>query len=324
MKTIIFVSAVIVAGLLFSCDKVDNPLKKEGPTGVDWSLYPGGDSITYVQAGLWPTFTPNANTLRNVVIEDFTGHQCVNCPGATANMEQLIATNPVRIYGVAIHAGSTGMTSFQEVDADFPNHLYCDEGLEIGTFFGSIIGSTFIGNPAFCVNRVKANGQFTSNAGSAIANKTNNCLASALKVNIQAASNYFASTRGLFLHTEVDKLDQSITSDLCIVVYVIEDSLIGPQIVKIEDDPDGSPDDPTVADGTHNNYVHRDIMRGCIDGRAFGRTLGAAELNANGKYYVNYSYKIPDELEAENMHLVIYVYDKTTMEIYQVIKHEIE
>ncbi|MDH4471628.1 MAG: Omp28-related outer membrane protein [Fluviicola sp.] len=322
----ILVASVLLAGILVgsSCDRVTNINPQTTSTTLDWSLYPGGDSLTYVQNNLWPSFTPNTNTLRNVLIEDFTGHQCVNCPDATANMEQLIATNPSRIYGVAIHAGATGLTSFQEVNADFPNHLYCDEGLEIGTFFGSIPGSDFFGNPKFCVNRVIANDQFMSNAGSAIANKTTNCLASGLKVNIQAASNYFASTRGLFLHTEVDQLDQSITSDLGIVVYVIEDSLIGRQTVQPEDDPDGGAGpNGTDPDGKHNTYIHRDIMRGCIDGRAFGRTLGTADLNANGKYYVNYSYRIPDELEVENMHLVIYVYDKITKEIYQTIKHEI-
>ena len=321
----LYLSLVLVVGaILFSCDKVTNTHEKNTGSGLDWSLYPGGDSITYVQAGLWPAFTDNANMLRNVLIEDFTGHQCFNCPGQTANMEQLIATNPTRIYGVAIHSGPIGMTGFQELNALYPNELFCDAGLEIGTFFGTIPGSTFFGNPAFCVNRVKANDQFTSNAGSTIANKTNNCLATTLKVNIQATSNYFASTRGLFLHTEVDKVDQTLTSDLGLVVYVIEDSLIGPQAVQTNNDTDGSPADPDIADGILQAYIHRDIMRGCIDGRAFGRTLGAAELNANGKYYVNYSYKVPDELEVENMHLVIYVYDKTTMEIYQVIKHEVE
>lgn len=323
----VLVAAVLLTGILIStsCDRVTNPYPNAPSTDLDWSLYPGGDSLAYVQAGLWPSFTGNTNTLRNVLIEDFTGHQCVNCPAATENMEQLIATNPSRIFGVAIHSGPTGITAFQEVNAAFPNHLYCDEGLETGIFFGSIPGSNFFGNPKFCVNRVKANDQFTSAAGSAIANKTSNCLSSTLKVNIQAASNYFASTRGLFLHTEVDKLDQTLTSDLGIVVYVIEDSLIGPQIVETDDDTDGTPGNPdlSVKDGIVQTYIHRDIMRGCIDGRAFGRTLGAAELNANGKYYVNYSYRVPDELEVENMHLMIYVYDKTTMEIYQVIKHYI-
>jgi hypothetical protein len=321
----ILVASVILIGVVIagSCDKVTNPYPKTTSTTLDWSLYPGGDSTAYVNAGLWPTFTANTNTLRNVMIEDFTGHKCVNCPLATANMEQLIATNPIRIFGVAIHSSANGLGAFQEVDAEFPEELFCDEGLTIGAFFGTIPGSDFIGNPRFCVNRVMANGQYTTNAGSPISNKTTACLASALKVNIQAASNYFASTRGLFLHTEVDKLDQSLTSDLGLVVYVIEDSLIAPQIVQTTNDPDGSPDNPNVADGIHNTYVHREIMRGCIDGKAFGRTLGSADLNANGKYYVNYSYKVPTELEIDNMHLVIYVYDKVTLEVYQVIKHEI-
>lgn len=311
----LLIASLLLAGIGFysSCDKVDNPFPKNGSSALDWSLYPGGDSAAYVSAGLWPTFTDNTNTLRNVLIEDFTGHKCVNCPASTANMEQLIATNPTRIFGAAIHSSADGLGAFQEVDAEYPEELFCDQGLEIGTFFGTIPGSSFIGNPAFCVNRIKANDQFTSNAGSAIANKTTTCLASALKVNIQAASNYFPSTRGLFLHTEVDKVDQSLTSDLGLVVYVLEDSLIGPQTVPTSMDPDGKDD----------AYIHREILRGCIDGKAFGRTLGTAELNANGKYYTNYSYRVPDELEVENMHLVIYVYDKTTMEIYQVIKHEI-
>ncbi|ASS47243.1 MAG: hypothetical protein CHH17_00400 [Candidatus Fluviicola riflensis] len=324
----ILVASILLIGILIagSCDKVTNPYPKTTSTALDWSLYPGGDSAAYVSAGLWPAFTDNANTLRNVLIEDFTGHKCVNCPASTANMEQLIATNPIRIFGVAIHSSANGLDDFQEVDAEFPEELFCDEGLEIGTFFGSIPGSSFIGNPRFCVNRVLANDQFTSSAGSPIANKTSNCLSSTLKVNIQAASNYFASTRGLFLHTEVDKLDQTLANDLGIVVYVIEDSLIGPQIVDVDDDTDGTPGNPdlSVKDGILQTYIHREIMRGCIDGRAFGRTLTADYLGGNGKYYVNYSYKIPDELEPENMHLVIYVYDKTTMEIYQVIKHEIE
>jgi Outer membrane protein Omp28 len=311
----ILVASVILIGVVIagSCDKVTNPYPKTTSTTLDWSLYPGGDSTAYVNAGLWPTFTANTNTLRNVMIEDFTGHKCVNCPLATANMEQLIATNPTRIFGVAIHSSANGLGAFQEVDAEYQEEFFCDEGLTIGAFFGTIPGSDFIGNPRFCVNRVIANNQYTTNAGSAISNKTTTCLASALKVNIQAASNYFASTRGLFLHTEVDKIDQTLTADLGLVVYVVEDSLIAPQIVPTSLDPDGKDD----------AYIHREIMRGCIDGKAFGRILGAADLNANGKYYVNYSYKVPTELEIDNMHLVIYVYDKVTLEVYQVIKHEI-
>ena len=89
----------------------------------------------------------------------------------------------------------------------------------------------------------------------------------------------------------------------------MEDSLVAPQ---------------TMGDNSTNmEYVHRNIMRGCIDGKAFGRTLAAADLNTNGNYYLNYSYRLPDQFNADNMHIMIYVYDKTTMEVYQVITEEI-
>jgi hypothetical protein len=321
MKKILFLS-IVISSALVSCDKVENAYPENAVSNsLDWSLYPDGDSAHYYNAGLWPTFAANSNTLRNVLIEDFTGHQCVNCPNSTANMEQLIATNPTRVFGVAIHAGANGLSGFQIANSELPEIFYCDEGLEIGLYFGqNMAGSSFVGNPAFNVNRTKANNQFTSGAGSAIANKTSTCLAAPLKVNIQAVTNYFPSTRGLFLHTEVDKIDAGLTSDLAVVVYVIEDSLVAKQLITPTLDPDGSPGDPDTPDGVVEEYVHRDIMRGTIDGRTFGKTLTAADLGSNGKYFLSYSYKLPSQYEAENMKLYIYVYDKTTMEIYQVIE----
>lgn len=325
MKKILILSAIL-ATVIASCDKVKNAYPANAVSStLDWSLYPDGDSAHYVAQGLWPDFTANTNTQRNVLIEDFTGHQCVNCPASTANMEQLIATNPEHIFGMAVHAGPTGLTGFQVTSATYPTVLYCDAGLEIGKHFGQDIpGSTFLGNPAFCVNRTKANNQFTSNAGAAIANKTNACLASSLKINIQAVANYFPSTRGLFLHTEVDKVDASLTSELALVVCLVEDSLVARQLVPNAMDPDGSPGNPGTADGIHETYVHRDILRGCIDGRTFGRVLGTGDLGSNGKYVVNYSYRLPDQYNPDNMKLYIYVYDKTTQEIYQVIEKHLQ
>jgi hypothetical protein len=325
MKKILILTAVL-ATVIASCDKVKNayPANPVSST-LDWSLYPDGDSAHYVAQGLWPSFTANTNTQRNVLIEDFTGHQCVNCPASTANMEQLIATNPDHIFGLAIHAGPTGLTGFQVTSAEYFTVLYCDAGLEIGKHFGQDIpGSAFLGNPAFCVNRTLANSQFTSNAGAAIANKTNTCLGSPIRINIQAVTNYFPSTRGLFLHTEVDKVDASITSDLAVVVCLVEDSLIARQLVMANTtwDPDGTPGDPDLShsDGIDETYKHRDILRGCIDGRTFGRVLTTSDLGTNGKYVVSYTYKLPDQYNADNMKLYIYVIDKTTQEIYQVIE----
>lgn len=317
-----FILTLVLATVIVSCDKVKNAYPSNPVSStLDWSLYPDGDSAHYAAQGLWPTFSANTNTDRNVLIEDFTGHQCVNCPFSTNLMEDLIATNPARIYGLGIHAGPTGLTGFQVTSSAYPTVLYCDAGLEIGKHFGQDIpGSSFLGNPAFCVNRTKANNQFTSNAGATMTNKTNACLASSLKVNIQAVTNYFASTRGLFLHTEVDKIDASLTSELALAICVVEDSLLAPQLVPGNLDPDGSPGDPNTPDGRAEAYVHRDILRGFLDGRTFGRVLTDADKGSNGKYFVSYTYRLPDQYNVDNMKLYIYVYDKSTEEIYQVIE----
>lgn len=121
--------------------------------------------------------------------------------------------------------------------------------------------------------------------------------------------NYYPTTHGLFVHTEIDPIDLTNES-LSLVVYLLEDSLVAPQ---------------TMGDNTTNaTYVHRNIMRGCIDGKAFGRPLTTKEFNTDkGNYYVDYSYRLPDVYNAENMHILIYVYNTTTKEVYQVIEQEI-
>ncbi len=107
---------------------------------------------------------------------------------------------------------------------------------------------------------------------------------------------------------EVDKIDAGVTNDLAVVTYLVQDSLIAMQLMSdLSDNPD---------------YHHRDIVRDCLDGRAFGRTLTAADMGDNGKYYVNYSYHLPAAYEPENAHVVIFVMDKVTQEIYQVIKQD--
>jgi hypothetical protein len=293
-------------GLFFySCDRVENAYPKTTTT-IDWSLYPGGDSTTYANNGFWPSFTTNTNTLRNVLIEDYTGHRCPNCPPTATAVHNTVLTNPTRIFETSVHSGPTGLGSFQETDATYPEVFYNTASLELGTFFGSQPGTGFFGNPRITINRIKTGTDMTTTAAS-LATMVPNALATPLKVNIQSASNYFSSTRGVFLHTEVDVLDNSLT-DLGIVVYVVEDSMVAPQ---------------TNGPSTNYNYVHRDILRGTIDGATFGKTLNSTYLNANGNYYVNYSYLLPTDLDPDNTHLLIYVYDKVTYEVYQVIKQDI-
>ncbi|MDG1841997.1 MAG: Omp28-related outer membrane protein [Crocinitomicaceae bacterium] len=295
-----------------SCDKVNKPFEGYS-SDLDQTLYPGVWS-QYV-ANEWPDFsqTPNTNVYRNVLIEEFTGHQCSYCPLASVEAHDLYSSNYGRVFIAAIHAGAdpSGMTNLQEVNPpDYPTNFTNQQGLQMGAFF---YNNTFdISNPRGTINRKEEGGLMfhTATTWSSITSSILNT--NDLKVNIQGKINYYPTTKGAFLHVEVEKLDPNL-SDLAIVSYLIEDSIVG---------------DQKMPDNTHNSsYVHRDIHRGNLSSTPFGINL-TADLMSNDNYYVNYSFEVPNQLDGNhnpsNMHVLVYVYDTTTLEIYQVIKVPIQ
>ena len=309
MKSLFF-SCLVLSTLIFSsCDRVSNPYPEVEVLDLDTTLYPGNWS-DYL-ANEWPEFMPNTNNNRAILIEDFTGHKCVFCPAAADLAHSLYLANPTRVFTTSIHAGPAGLGDFQQIDPpNYPLDFTNPQGLEIGTYFGTNDGG-FPGNPRGTINRV-TNGSIFQGPNSWSSMVSTQLTENVLNVNIQSKLNYYAETKGAFLHVEVEKLNQSLSNELGIVAYIIEDSLVG---------------DQKMSDNSHNeNYIHRDIHRGNLNNQAFGRILENSDI-IDGKYYVNYSFVIPNQLDgnynASNMHILVYVYDRSTWEIYQVIKQKI-
>jgi hypothetical protein len=249
MRKILLFSLLSLLSLLNqSCDKVDNPYPPAVNVDLDTTIYPGNWSD--YTANEWPDFSalPNENPNRNVLIEDFTGHNCSSCPAAATIAHSLHEANPNRVFVASLHSGPTGITSFQAVNLtqgysiDFTN----PNVLELGNYFGTTLaGSGFFGNPAGSVNRINDAGEYFTGSG-IWASKTAAQLTTSPKIAIKAKLNYYETPKhGFFLHTEVEKLDNALSNDLAMVVYVIEDSLIGQQNVNSVVTP---------------NYVHRDIL----------------------------------------------------------------
>ena len=303
MKKLLFLGLIGIVGLS-SCDKVDNPYPVGNIIELDTTLYPGLWS-DYI-ATEWPVFTANANTQRNVLVEDFTGHQCTYCPFAADTAHKLKEDYPGRAFPATIHSGPNGMSGFQTTSTEFPIDWTNTDGLAIGTFLGNIPGSAFTGNPRGSINRILVGGQKTMSTSN-WRNTLVGALAAPLKVNIQSDGNYYSSTRGMFLHTEIDVLDDGLANELYTVVYLIEDSLIAKQKMP----------NNTV----NETYIHRDVMRDCINTDWKGRKLTEAN-KVNGKYYYDYSFALPAQYNPDNMHLLIYVRDAVTEEIYHVIKQD--
>ena len=103
--TVIFLYSLIIS----SCDYVENPIP-ESSGDIDWNLYPFDTTSTPYP---WPSFTTNNNTQRNILLEDYTGHTCTNCPAAADIAHQLEVNYPDRLFMASIHASTDG--SFQAV-----------------------------------------------------------------------------------------------------------------------------------------------------------------------------------------------------------------
>jgi len=308
-KILFFLSGTVL--FLSSCDKVDNPYEKVTSTTLDASLYPNGTWDDYLE-NEYPTFTQNNNTNVNVLIEDFTGHKCTNCPPAADLAHSIHVSNPNRVFVASIHAGP-GNNIFQK---HYPNdtEYYTDHTNTDGTTYGEKFkqGYNFFGNPQGTVNRKTINGELFAFTGTWQSRTTDILNANDLKVNIQSAFNYYQETNGGFLHVEIEK-KTSDAIEMNVVVYVIEDSLVDWQLM-----PSGTlPPD-------NEFYVHRDKHLGSIDNNPFGLKAFDADASAGDKIILDYSYKLPAALDKTNMHFLIYVYDKDTYEILQVIKQKVE
>lgn len=315
MKYLAHIGLIFSIILITSCDKVEKIYPQSTyDTELDMTLYPG-DWQTYLN-NEWPNFDEiTASTTRNVLIDDFTGHNCQYCPAAATVAHGLHTQHPQRVFVSSVHASPTGITGFQAVNGQYPVNFTNAQGLELGQFFGAMPSSGFFGNPSVGSNRIVVSGGTEMFYPSGIlTSQVNSAMSSTLKVALKSKLNYYAQTKGAYLHTEIDVLDASLTN-LGTVVVLQQDSLVAPQNVN----------------GTYTpDYVHRDVHLKHITNSLWGVTLTDEFKKENGKYYLDYSFVVPNVLtldgseshDAGNMHVLIYVYDKTTYEVYQVVKEK--
>lgn len=270
----------LLSGLLFffafsfvACDTVEGPYVEGNPFTCDY----------------------NSNLpTRKVLIEDFTGYQCVNCPRATKELHHIMDLFPCHVVPVAIHYGFFA-EPFAVSDPDYRSA----EGSEIGSYF-SITEALPIG----MVNRKSTNGdrniQFESWANSLIDYISVDLFAD---VEILCENSFHDTVLNVSISlTEIKNMD----SQYHLVAWITEDGIIGKQ-------KDGS---VLVSD-----YEHNHMLRGGILGEnpAWGMPVVLPATIEK-----EYNWPLEKGWVAENCHLVVFVYDSNTKEVIQVEQFEIE
>ena len=309
VRNLIFIFLGLVL-FFFSCRK--DEIASEPATlysGLDTNLYPGNFS-DYSP----PEFQENNNTQRNLLIEEFTGHYCGVCPRAHEKSAELKSAYPNRVFVASIHAGPDwdGVTVLQTANetGSFTRDFTTNEGKELAATFNNIQPS-FTGNPQGSVSRIVGDDKFITGYSEWQAHVIAN-LDSPLQVNLQAKSDYYPETKGLYLHVETEFLTE-LTSQYKLVGYVIEKEII-----------DWQRDYLYSPASDLEFYQHKDIHIGNVTGETWGTLYSSEEKTTGVKSIDRYSYTVPNHLEPTDFHILFFVYDIYTYEIFQVIHHEIE
>ncbi|MDD3130604.1 MAG: Omp28-related outer membrane protein [Bacteroidales bacterium] len=273
-----------------SCEKIDEPIKV-----VDHKIYPENpDDTLFFKDSV-------STTQRQVLLEEFTGHRCVNCPEASLMVHQLAVSLDHRLVIYNVHAGA------------FAKPL---PGTVFDTDFRSTVGNTFNldfgiwAYPSAMIDRKPFQSSYTilkDNWEQLITAE----LAQPNLANLKLVGTWFPKLSTLVITTETEFTVEP-AAEYRLAVYLVEDSIVAPQLNN----------KPSIGADTLMNYVHRNVLRDAING-VYGEYLTESAGLATGEIYTKrYNYVVNPDWNIEHCNIIAYLgkYDATynLIEIVQV------
>lgn len=261
MKRLSFILTITaIVFMMASCDKVKEPYMKD--------VVVSGDRV--------------------VLLEDYTGVKCSNCPGAAVTAHELLESYPNNLVVLSVHAGF--------LSAPFPGEQ--DFRTEAGTTWYETFG--FSANPIGTINRTKVNNGYgyNSNAwGTKIAEEINKTPEVLLSIN----PTYNENSRNLELIVK-GVFTQETTGDFYLFAGIMEDSIQAKQLF-----PGNVVDD---------NYWHCHVFREPVNG-TWGEGFFNGMSEPQQEFIKSYSITIDSTYNENQCYVVSYVYDNTDKSILQ-------
>jgi hypothetical protein len=281
MKSVkLFLITVPLVLLFFiSCDKIKTP----------YALAKHGNIIDTVID--WDTVTP----IKRVLLEDYTGHTCQNCPAAAAIAHSQDANYKGKLIVMAVHAGYYAVPGTGEFAADFRTSA----GEQWNTDFQvSAYPSGMIDRKVFNGHQVVGSAEWVTDIASIINQ--------APDLNM-IMTNTYDSTSRVATSMVYSKFNTSLSGVFNITVCVLEDNIISAQ--------DSS---NTVI----HSYNFKDVLRETVNG-IYGETL-TPSVDPNLTYLGKFSIPINSAWVPANCWVIAFVSKTDTKEILQVIKQRVK
>lgn len=239
-----------------------------------------------------------AESKRCIIVEDFTGQSCINCPRATeelAGIQEQYGADTVIVVG--IHSGPFGHVKPNTQTAK--RYSLCTETGD--AYFVKWLGKWETPQPAVIVNRKSG----VLNLGSYGA-YINTELESQTPVKMELTNSYDAKDKSLTVNISAET-SEDVEGKL--QVWIVEDNIVATQYM-----PDGSPNKEYV-----HNHVFRASVTNDIHGDAFNIKTGDGE-KATATYTVN----VDDSWKAENISVVAFVYNDNDGVLQATKKHVVD
>lgn len=275
----ILAGSFLMAGMI-ACDVIEEPYLKDN-TGNQ-----GGGAGE----------TPEA-VVKNILLEDYTGVQCVNCPAAGEIALHLQEQYEHQVIVLGVHAG--GMSNPQP--GNFPDFL-TDEGTTWYTHFG------FDSNPIGTVNR-KLNGSSVAFNSPDWAEAVATSVTEEAVLDMTPTVEYDAANRTLKVNVTSKALVE-LPDTYSLVVCIMEDSIVGKQKAP-------------VPGGIINDYMHRHVFRGTING-TWGEEINKEAIAPEDEITKEYTTTLNSDYNADQCYIIAYVANSESKEILQVVEKKIK
>lgn len=278
-KVLYSLLGVIVSGF-FACDKIEGPYKE--------TIGFTGDTSQHV---------------RKILVEDYTGHTCGNCPQAAIAAKEVKQLYGNQVVVMAVHTG------FYAQPKSYPDGSYAnDYRTPAGNDYSNFFGNDKAGLPNGMVNRKSVNASRILNHKD-WAGMAQGIVTLPPEADITVSNTYDSLTRNVNTIVRVQYL-KPLSSAYRLVVCVTEDSIVSWQKDYTLPSPSNNP-----------TYMHRHMLRGTVNS-SWGDTLSGGLPGAVSQKIYNHT--LNTAWKAKHCSIVAFLYDAATYEVIQAEEKHIQ
>ena len=263
MKKINILIGIVVFSIIgfsfISCDKIEED-----------------NYLTKVDLGETDTPEPITDRVQKVLIEDFTGHRCRNCPNAAVAAHSIMEKNS-NVFLIGIH----NSWDFSKPQGPYTHNFETKEGEELRLAYKP---SAY---PSGMINRNES----PTTQYETWESKVNEVVNNTPLVYMTLAKSFYDTVTNKVSAKITVNYHQGYIDDLNLVLAVTEDGIVGYQTM---------PDNTSKPD-----YVHNHVLRQMPSG-TWGAPFSAENINKGDSYAVRKEFELRDSLVWENCHLIAY------------------